>query len=110
MKTNEFLPFMTALLEHSSTSDKHNVTLSGIYSDKVTNKNYCKWVTTYAYNNGAKNEKIAQSVKKFQNRLNKSATQRLCFGLSDKETLTHKIRLVRANKPLTEQGYLHRQN
>ena len=105
MKTSDFKPFMTALLEHNKSSDKLNVTLAGIYSDKVTNAKYCKWVTGYAYNNGAKNEVIAQSVKKFQNRLNKSATQRLCFGLGDKETLTHKIRLVRANKPLTEQGY-----
>ena len=105
MKTNEFLPFMTALLEHSSTGDKHNVTLAGIYSDKQTQAKYCTWVTAYAYNNGVKDEVKAQTMKKFQNRLNKTATQRLCFGLGDKEDLTHKVRLVRANKPLTEDGH-----
>ena len=105
MKTNEFLPFMTALLEHSSTGDKHNVTLAGIYSDKQTQAKYCTWVTAYAYNNGVKDEVKAQTMKKFQNRLNKTATQRLCFGLGDKEDLTHKIRLVKANKPLTEDGH-----
>ena len=105
MKTSEFKPFMTALLEHNKSSERLNVTLAGIYSNKVTQSKYCEWVTAYAYNNGVKDEVVAQSMKKFQNRLNKTATQRLCFGLGDKEELTHKIRLVKANKPLTEDGH-----
>ena len=105
MKASEFRPFMVALLEHNDTGVKLNETLAGIYKDKVTQSKYCKWVTDYAHNEGVKNERVAQSIKKFQNRLNKTATQRLCFGLSDKDKLTHKVRLVRANKPLTDEGH-----
>lgn len=105
MKTSEFKPFMVALLEHNDTGVKLNEQLAGIYKDNATATKYCKWVTDYAHNEGVKNEKVAQSIKKFQNRLNKTATQRLCFGLADKEKLTHKVRLVRANKPLTDEGH-----
>jgi len=105
MKTSAFKPFMVALLEHNDTGVKLNETLAGIYKDTATQSKYCKWVTDYAHNNGVKNEVVAQSIKKFQNRLNKTATQRLCFGLGDKDKLTHKVRLVRANKPLVESGH-----
>ena len=102
---NRFEAFHKSLMELSKTGAKHNVTLSEIVKSPTESTAYCQWLTLYAWNEGVSNPTIMQSIKKFQNRLNKTATQRLCYSLKDKDELTHKKRLVKANKQDAEAGH-----
>jgi|TARA_R110002096_G_scaffold351423_1_gene544475 hypothetical protein len=102
---NRFEAFHKSLMELSETGAKHNVTLSKIVKSPTESTAYCQWLTLYAWNEGVSNPDIMQSIKKFQNRLNKTATQRLCFALKDKDELTHKKRLVKANKKDASDGH-----
>ena len=73
---------------------------SAIYLDKTDSVNFLLWLT--------EKTKMGvihpQEVKGIQNIINKTPTQRLMLGLTAKERLTQRVRLMRANKPLSRKG------
>ena len=100
MKATDFLSMHNQALEHDGNALALNKIIAGVVRNKTDNASYLKWVTVHAHS-----KDNAQSVKAIQNKLNKSTTQRMVFGLDDKTPLTQKVRLVKANKPMMAKGY-----
>ena len=71
-----------------------------IYLDKTDSVNFLLWLTEKT-KMGVMNP---QQVKGIQNIINKTPTQRLMLGLTEKDKLTQRVRLMRANKPLLRKG------
>jgi hypothetical protein len=95
MKSNDFLKMHNDAIEQGNNEQALNKIIAGIVRNKADSKSYLAWVTEYAKIDGN-----AQSVKAIQNKLNKSTTQKMVFGLQAKDKVTQKTRLTRANKPL----------
>ena len=73
---------------------------AAIYLNKTDKVNFLLWLTE-------KNQMGVmhpQEVKGIQNTINKIPTQRLMLGLTEKDKLTQRVRLMRANKPLLRKG------
>jgi hypothetical protein len=100
MKSIDFQKLHTDSDNASKLGVELNKIISSVIRSKADNPSYLAWVTEYAHIDGN-----AQSIKRIQNRINKSATQRLVFGLTAKESLTQRTSLVKASKPLTKAGH-----
>ena len=100
MKSIDFQKLHTDSDNASKLGVELNKIIASVIRSKTDNPSYLAWVTEYAHIDGN-----AQSIKRIQNRLNKSATQRLVFGLSAKEPLTQRTSLMKASKPLVKAGH-----
>lgn len=93
---------------------KINQTLADIYRDKKASVAYLNWVTDTHRDDsqGAIVQKnFAKEVKAVQKNINLANTQKLMLkGEITKEPLTQKVRLMRANKPLMNQGLVSEQD
>lgn len=93
---------------------KLNQQLADIYRDKKVNADYLEWVTaTHRDDSQGKivQDKFAEQVKAVQKNINLANTQKLMLkGEITKEPLTQKVRLLRANKPLMNQGFVTEQD
>ena len=72
-----------------------------IYHNEIDRQNYLNWLTI-----NTKIRHMPQEVKSVQNCINKPSTQRAIFRMSNKEKLTQKVRLMRANLPLFHRGII----
>ena len=70
-----------------------------IYHNETDRQNYLDWLTI-----NTKIHHMPQEVKTVQNIINQAPTQRAIFRISNKEKLTEKVRLMRANNPLLYRG------
>ena len=70
-----------------------------IYHNEIDRQNYLNWLTV-----NTKIRHMPQEVKSVQNCINKPSTQRAIFRMFNKEKLTQKVRLMRANLPLFHRG------
>ena len=70
-----------------------------IYHNEADRQNYLNWLTI-----NTKIIHMPQEVKSVQNCINKPSTQRAIFRMFNKEKLTQKVRLMRANLPLFHRG------
>ena len=74
--------------------------LAAIYRNETDRAKYLIWLTEKTqmrYIN-------PQEVKGIQKNINRDATQRLMLELIEKDKLTQRVRLMRANKPLLRKG------
>ena len=93
---------------------KLNQQLADIYRDKKVQADYLTWVTaTHRDDSQGKivQDRFAEQVKAVQKNINLANTQKLMLkGEITKEPLTQKVRLLRANKPLMNQGFVTEQD
>ena len=74
--------------------------MAAIYLDKTDSVNFLLWLTEKTQ----MGVMHPQEVKGIQHIINKTPTQRLLLGLTEKEKPTQRVRLVRGNKPLLRKG------
>ena len=77
--------------------------LASIYHNKIDREKYLLWLTEYS-----QSEDVAFVIKGIQKNINLSLTQRALLNLNEKNKITQKIRLMRANKPLFHKGLCSR--
>ena len=95
-------------LDSNKARDTENATaIAGILRNKQYTESFLVWISKKAIptsQDAVVKITTAQSVKNFQNCINKAPTQKLIFGLEPTDKLTSKIRLKRGNKQLLKEG------
>jgi hypothetical protein len=95
-------------LDSNKARDTENATvIAGVLRNEVDTKQFLVWISKKAIptsQDAVVKITTAQSIKNFQNCINKAPTQKLIFGLEPTDKLTSKLRLKRANKQLLKDG------
>jgi|21_taG_2_1085346.scaffolds.fasta_scaffold106501_1 hypothetical protein len=91
-----------------------NQRLADVYRDNKASADYLEWVTATARDDSqgrAVQDKFALEVKAVQKNINLANTQKLMVnGKLTKEPALKKVRLMRANKPLMNDGLVTEQD
>ena len=110
MNTKSFIQLHQEARGLQESGSALNQKLAKLYADKKQSAEYLTWVTATARDDSqgrAVQEEFALQIKAVQRNINLSNTQQYMIkGKLTKDSLTQKVRLMRANKPLMESGHV----